>query len=175
MDRLYLIGGAALLAISLAIGAYFYGRSDGTAIEKGKWEAREAVTLTETNKKISEIYATYRAKEQSWAEELQQVSAGYQKDLKNANDKNATLHAQLDSGGLRLRDSGATCNEANRSDVPGTAPAASGRDGGAGCELSKAASGFLLDLTRDADAAVNQLSACQAALGKLSGHPSAHP
>lgn len=167
MDRLYLIGGAALAIMLALAGGYFYGRSDGTAIEKGKWEVREAKTLTDTNKQISDIYARYRGKEQHWADELQQVSADYEKDLKNANAKTEKLLASVGKpDGVRLRDSGATCSATSGSAMPGTSAAPSRSDGAAGCELSTAATRFLLDLTGAADDAVRRLTACQAALAR---------
>lgn len=164
MDRLYIVGGAILAALALAVGAYFYGRSDGTAIEAGKWQAREAVTLAETNKTISELYARYREKEQSWARDLQQLSADYEKEKEDAKHKTDGLVADAGSGKLRLRDIGATCGEAGGSPVPDAAPTPGRSDAAAGCQLSAEASRFLLTLTGEADDAVRRLKACQAAL-----------
>lgn len=170
MDRLYIVGGA-LLAILLAFGGgYLKGSHDGTAIEKGKWEAREAQTLRETNAKILDLTQHARAKEQSWAEELQQVSADYEKGLKDAKAKTAALLASVGKpDGVRLHDAGAACNAPGGSGTAQTPAPASGPDGGAGCELSATASRFLLDLTGEADEVARRLKACQAALLKDRG------
>lgn len=165
MDRLYIVGGAILAALALAVGAYFYGRSDGTAIEAGKWQAREAVTLAATNKTLSEMYARYRDKEQAWATELQQVAGSYEKEKEDAKHKTDGLVASVGKpGGVRLRDLGATCGETGGSPVPDAAPTPGRSDAAAGCQLSTEASRFLLALTGEADDAVRRLKACQAAL-----------
>ena len=152
---------AALLLCSALIGCYFYGRHDGTALERAKWEKRDNDALRKANADLDTAHRKIRDQERQAAERLAQVSGEYQKELTDVRETNRARLAALDRGDLRLRDPAAarhTCP-----DRAGEAPAgAGGRDGPAPGELSAAASRFLLELTSEADAVAKQLAACQA-------------
>lgn len=93
------------------------------------------------------------------------ASANYQKGVKDAQAKTASLVAAARSGALRLRDPGAkaaNCPSVSHpvGEAQITAPA-SGSDGQTGGELSTAASEFLLRLTGEADQIARQLALAQ--------------
>ena len=154
------LAGAALWAGSLvAVGWWQYAAgSDDVAAD---WQAQENEELRAATARIEQLQAEATAKERAHGEALSAIDVRYQNELKNANDSHQRLVAELRAGSLRLRDqyatTGANCGGASG----GTAATAGERDGEAGTDLSGPATGFLLDLTKEADDAVRQLSACQ--------------
>jgi hypothetical protein len=87
---------------------------------------------------------------------INQIDATYQEKLHEQDALHARDLADVRSGALRLRDSGAKCPA-----QVSAAPGASVGDGQAGAELSAAATEFLLSEAERADRVAIQLGACQ--------------
>lgn len=75
--RLYLILGALALALVVAGGAYFQGRSDGAAKCEARWLTREATRIQQQNEAIEErdnrVEAAQLASRVRSAERLAQI------------------------------------------------------------------------------------------------------
>ena len=151
---------AALAALGLAIGAYFYGRSDGKAIERASWTEQQNSDLRTANRALDAAHRKNRDQEAQSAQKVAAVSTAYQKDLANANRTKDIAMAALRSGALVLRDPAPSSPPASG----GTAEAAAcpaGRDGREAGRLSDQAAEFLVSEASRADSYVAQLSACQ--------------
>lgn len=157
----------ALLFVVLVTAAcaaiYFVGRADGGADTNAAWQSRENTTLQKANARIVELEEDARRREATHAQDMAAAAAQYQKEKAHVEaDRDRTI-ADLRSGALRLRiPIAAAC----AGTVGGTAAApgaGAGRsDDPTTAELSAAAAEFLVGLAAEADAVVNQLTACQA-------------
>lgn len=150
------------LAIAAVMGlvAYYIYKAGGDSREAA-WIKRESDLNAKAAAEIKERSDKVRALEATLAAAMASISGAYQNGLQeNERAKNAAI-AAVRAGQRLFID--AKCED-RRVDVPDTATAASGRDGGARAELSVAASEFLVSLASEADAVTRQLGACQAAL-----------
>lgn len=152
---------AIIVGVVATLGATFYlGDSYGVARANSKWQTRENTELTAKNDKILELTAKARAREKANAEALNDISLRNQQELRNAKAQYDRDVAAVRAGALRLRD--AAARQASGGSTPGAAGAgASGRDGGAGTELSREATEFLLGEAARADEITRQLGQCQ--------------
>ena len=158
------IVGALLLWLASLAGVGWWQRTDGAAVERADWQARENKTLRTANAKIQELEAKAKADTSAHAQALAAASSEYERMLQNANAQRAKDRAAVLAGTLRLRDNGATGLRACGSGISPPVAGASLGDGRAPGELSAAASGFLLDLAADADDIAHQLAQAQAVI-----------
>ena len=144
----------------LVVGAYFYGRSDGAALEAANTLKRDNKALVEASDKLEKAQARVAALEREDALSKAAASTKYQEDLKNVEDKKNRTIADLRAGLVRLRDPGRQ-HQSNPGVVPERGPGDSGGDGKAGAELSGETSEFLVSEATRANKIVLQLTACQ--------------
>lgn len=150
----------ALLGLALA-GAYAKGRSNGKAGERAAWTERELQINTETAAKLKDANDRLIATERAHAAALADVSADYQRKLKENDDAKNAVIAGVRAGTRKLY-IGAKCPAAGGDAVPGAAAGAGGRDAEPRAELHESAARFLVELASEADAVTRQLAACQA-------------
>lgn len=152
------------VAAAVALGAWLIWSTAfaaGVAERDAAWLARDNAELRAANAKIARLNREAREKESQHQQALAAVSAGYQEDLKHAEDQKRRDVAAARAGTVRLRDALATCNATRGSGARESIAAAGGRDAAAGAELSPAATEFLLGLANDADAVARQLTRAQ--------------
>lgn len=170
----YAVIGLAVLAALWAVysGIDSRGFDRGVSETKATYETRDANALREAQSRIATLEANAREAERRAAADIAAISSNYQRKLADANALRDRDVADARSGAIRLsfnstgssncgpdRDSGQS--------GPGQAAAgAAGRDGGAQTELPGEIAANLLTLANDADAVVNQLSACQAVVAR---------
>lgn len=154
---------AAIVCVGAITGSYIKGRSDGGAIVRSEYSARDLKAAQDYAAKKDALQEAYRAQEARWQEKFVSASRTYQKGLANAHTQRLADIAAIDAGTLRLRDPG-TDNQACGSPAPVAASGSSGHHGSEGAYLSSKAAQFLLGLTAEADSIVNQLTACQQVL-----------
>jgi hypothetical protein len=161
MTRIYVIIGTLGLLVATAWVIDRYGYQRGQIEERAQWQARESAELADANRLIDQLQRDARAKERAHADALSVISSSYQKELTDAKRKHNAVMDDIRAGRVRLRDPAA----GETSCAGGTAaapPAAGGRDGPPGSELSRSAAEFLFGLAAEADAVAHQLAACQA-------------
>lgn len=165
---------AVLLWLASMAGVGWWQRADGAAVERDAWQKRENTELRTAAAKIQQLEAKAKADTSAHAQALAAASTEYERMLQNANAQRAKDRAAVLAGTLRLRDNGATGLRACGSGISPPAAAASLGDGRAPGELSAAATGFLLELTSDADDVARQLAEAQAVIRedrRLCGSP----
>lgn len=138
------------------------GFEAGVAAERAKWQEREAKELAAANAKILELTAQVRARERAQADAIAKIDRDHQKELDDAQARNAGVLAALRAGTLVLRDPGTAAGQGACDG--GGAETASGtgqRHAQARGQLSEQAAGFLLRLAGEADEVVADLTACQ--------------
>lgn len=145
---------AGAVGIVLALGgAYVKGRTDGNAITRAEYQARDLQSATEAAIAYKGIAERYRAQENRWQNQIAAVSTGFQRKL----DANAT--ALLVAESVRLRDPFATDCKAG-GDSASKAAANSDPASTRGAELSPAFAQFLRSEASRADAVVLKLNLC---------------
>lgn len=163
---------AAAIGVAIAVGAaYFTGRSEGRKLERVAWVERDNQAIRDANIALEAAHKAAREKEAALSRSYNEASKRYQEELGRVKTERDRVAGRLATAN-RVRDATAASVEADRGE--GTAPATAGRcDGAAGGELSqsmgKAARelGFAgIELMSEADAVVQQLTACQAALSQ---------
>lgn len=153
-----------LLAIAIGLSIYFYGAHQydlGRKLEAAEWMARENASLVEANSTIIMLNREAREREQRHAQDIANVSAQYQEDLKYVKQQKDRVIADLRAGTQRLRIPIAASPAACSGITPEAFAAAGGRDGAARAELSGEAAEFLVGLASDADEIAHQLTRCQ--------------
>lgn len=151
---------AALVLVLALVGSYFKGRSDGGAIVRSEYSARDLKAAQDYAAKKDALQEAYRAQEARWQEKFVSASRTYQKGLASAHTQRLADIAAIDAGTLRLRDPG-TDSQACGSPATVAASGSSGHHGSEGAYLSSKAAQFLLGLTAECDTVVNQLTAAQ--------------
>jgi prophage endopeptidase len=141
----------------------WWQNSAGHTAERFSWQKRDNDSLTTANAKILKLEQAARDAERRHAEDLEVISAGYQKELVNAKAQRDRDVSAARSGALSLRfhaeGSGACAGGTGQ-----TAAGAAGRDGPATAELPREVAAGLFAIADDADEVVRQLSACQAVI-----------
>jgi len=156
MPNPYVLLGALVSAIVIAISAFFYGEHVEGLDWKAKWADRER-ELAEGHAKTTD---EYRERERVLQDAIGLLDKDYTKQLEEANHANDDLRRAVDAGAQRLRIR-AQCPAA-----PGVPQAAdrSGVDHGAGAELAADARPDYFALREGLIRVDKKLSACQAAL-----------
>lgn len=156
---------AALLLIAAVLGiVYAYGQQQfglGEKAERGTWLERENGQLVTANAKIKSLEEQYRTQEQRHAVALASISSQYQKDLTHVKADKDRVIAGLRAGSMRLFIPSTATVSANGGAASAVTPATAGRDGDTRCELSVAASEFLVGFASEADEITKQLGRCQ--------------
>jgi hypothetical protein len=170
---------AGLIAVGVVLtGLVVAWNSYTTRLDKAGYDRGVAETTAayqqRDNAQLQAVVAAQKAAEDRAARAERDAataqsvaSANYSKGVKDGQVKTAALVASARAGALRLRDpgrqvgTGPACNPVGQATV--AAPAAGG-DGGAGAQLSAAASEFLLALAGEADDTARQLGAAQAVI-----------
>lgn len=151
MNPYVYLGGA--IAILLACGgAYVKGRTDGDAITRSEYAARDLQASEEARIAERGLSAKYRAQEQRWSQAFQVAGTQYQRSL----DASHTASRVAES--VRLRDPFANpeaCGSGTPQAAANTVAANSG-----GTELSHTLARFLKSEASRADAVVLKLNLC---------------
>lgn len=164
----YAAGAVAVLAtLWLA-----YTTIDGRGYDRGKGETeaihakRDNAALHAALAKVQELERERASKEMAHQARLGNIVTQHGKDKANAEKIYARNLAAARAGDLRLRDPGRAACTANSDTSPAatTATAAARSDDPKGRDLSAAATGFLLDLTAEADTVARQLTLAQAVI-----------
>ena len=152
----YVYLGMAIAAAALAAVCYLAGRSDGRSLERSVWVGQQNDDLRETNRALDAAHTLNRKVEQEKAQALSEVSASYQKGLKDGDATKASVLADFESGAVRLR-VGLTGCEALVGATSQAAASAGRRDGGAATGfLAKPDESFLVSEASRADAIVKR-------------------
>lgn len=157
MNPYLYVAGALILAVLVA-GAYTKGRSDGGRIESAKWEMRENEINAATAKLIQDRTDAVRKQEREKADNLADIAAHYEERL---HETTITLDAALADARTRRLSIPATCAPASGNAARGIAAAPGVSDGQARTYLPDSIAESLLRIGAEADAVVNQLTACQ--------------
>jgi prophage endopeptidase len=156
-----LVAVITLLAMIGAGVAYVYHA--GKISEREVWEKREAVQVAAANAKILELNEKYRALENDKAKALSIVSNAYEEKLNDAAKKKdrdvAAARSNAPQYQLRYATTSGAC--ADRSNTTETPPTSPGHNGPAVATLPPEVAADLFALADDADAVVEQLTACQ--------------
>lgn len=159
--------GALLIVVAIIGAIYSYGQQQfglGETSEKSIWLKRENIELVDANAKIKTLEEKYRTRERKHAEQLAEVSARYQEDLKHAKDEKERVITGLRIGDIRLRIPVARTFAPGGNSAAATLACTAGRDGQARCELSSAAAEFLVGFASECDETARQLGAAQAVI-----------
>ena len=151
--------GALVLAF-VGGSAYVSGRMDGKKIERSAWTTKELKATQDAADAIAKAHDEVQIAEQKHAQELQDVSITYQKELNNVSAKKDATIAALRTGAIRLRDPG-TRYTLGANTLPNAGASARGCNGKAVSQLSDELAEFLTTEASRADAIVDQLTACQ--------------
>jgi hypothetical protein len=158
---------ALLLVVAMDYAIYAYGQKQfglGEQAERAVCLKRDNADLTSANAKLKSLEEQYRQQEHDHATALASISSQYQKDLTHVKADKDRVIAGLRAGAVRLFVPAATALSPDGGAASAVTPASSGRDGAARCELSVAASEFLVGLAAEADEVAKQLGACQAVI-----------
>jgi prophage endopeptidase len=159
----WLLLGAVLAAIGLATGVGFWQHDSGVTEERNRNRGVQLEELTAANATIERLNREARATEHAHQNELAAIGAAHEADIETRRVQHDADLAAARAGALKLRDPAARqCPD--RGPAPSAAATAGERDGPAPGQLSDAATEFLLGLANDADAVVEQLASCQAAI-----------
>lgn len=175
--NVYIYIGAALAGLALISALFFGAKSyldgvDSRAFARGQQEAqvayekRDNEALQNLNKRIVQLTAEIKEREDKYAADLSLLDTQYQKEKKDAKIRADRAVADVRSGVLRLRDkwrNDALACSAERDRNAGTeATTASGgtTDTGGG-ELSKELTEFLVSEANRADEVVRKLNQLQ--------------
>lgn len=162
MPNPWILLGIVLAWLASLAGVGWWQRVDGEAVERSAWQARENVQLATAGKRILALEQAAREQEQEEAARMAAIAGDYEGRLQNVQTQRDRDVAAAHRGTLRLRDPGAPSLRADGcSGGPATAGAGVG-DGPAPGELSRAVTADLFSLVDDANAVVEQLTACQA-------------
>lgn len=135
----------------------------------GEVAKRDNKALLDAQARVKLLQGEKEALERKAANNQAEISANYQRGLQDGKVRTDRFIADVHAGRIVLRDAGGRAAGAALgagSEGGGAAAGAGGRDGATGCQLSTAASGFLLGLTGEADDLARQLTACQALIVK---------
>jgi hypothetical protein len=159
MPNPYLILGAFLAALFLAVGGYRFGVSH----TEGEVAKRDLESANQYAAAVTQAEDKARATERKSAELLAAVDSAYQTKLKETNDAAQKTIADLRAGRIRVRIP-ATAGQAGAGGVPQVAAGAGGCDGqGPGDVLSRLAEDVAGRLAK-CDAVATQLEAAQAVI-----------
>lgn len=162
----------AVLAVgALLVGAYGYGRYDGTRIADGKWEKREAALNAEAAELLRVATADVLAAQQAQAAAALEELTAYYQGLEEDHAKREAAVAALVAGTARMQ-LPARCPGGGA--PPGADPAGAPRaQDPTRAELHPEAARFLLELTGEADrntrqlnAVIGYLEACEATVNR---------
>lgn len=160
MNPYVIIGIGAAWVLSLgAVG--WWQNSAGHTEERAAWQKRENTELVTANAAIKRLEEEARDTERRHAEDLNEISTGYQKELVNAKAQKDRDVAAARAGALSLRIP-SPCKGADGGQAGTATTGAGGRDAAAGTELPREVTAGLFELADDADEVVRQLTACQA-------------
>jgi prophage endopeptidase len=150
----------AMLGLLVAVG--LWQRHDGALSERVVWETRLAEENANAAKLIQAAEESARQKEHDSAQQIQSISADYQRKLAYEKTKYKSVDVAVANNDFRLldRDAAAVCP--NNSGTAEAAAPSSGSDGAEGCKLSANVTRSLWFLATNADDIVEQLTACQA-------------
>ncbi len=155
-----------LLLSGLLIGAFnLYGNQQfarGEKAERSLWLASKNVELVAANAKVKSLEEKYRQQERDANTALAVISFQYEKELHRVKTNTDRTIAGLRDGSVRLRIPVTYARHACGGAVSAVEPSPIGGDDATRADLSSAAAEFLVDLTSEADAVVEQLIACQA-------------
>ena len=156
MPNPYVLLGALVSAIVIAVSAFFYGEHVENLSWTAKWE-KQARELAEAHTKTTD---EYRERERVLQDAIAIMDKDYTAKLKEATDENSRLRSAVDAGAQRLLVR-ARCPAA-----PGVPQAADrpGVDHGAGAELAADARPDYFALREGLIRVDKKLAACQAAL-----------
>lgn len=157
----WIIVGFLVALIAASAGSYWKGSNDGRTAEKAAWQARENAELVAANAEILRLEEAARETEHRHAQELADISAGFEKDKADAAAQKDRDVAAARAGTLSLRIP-SICKEAGGGTGSAIAASPGERDGPATTELPREITANLLALADDADEVVKQLTACQA-------------
>lgn len=155
MPNPYVLLGAVLAAIALALGGYFYGHH----VESLAFDTFKAQQTAVAEKELADAQARARLKEQSAAAKLALTDAAYQTQLQTLQDQNHELQQTetaavlaLHDGTLRLRYVSAGSGRASGSQVAsGTRRSDESGSSAATAELPVPVGEFLLSESARAD------------------------
>lgn len=134
----------------------------GHIAERVTWQAKDINELKQDNKAVHDLEEKYRASEQDHADIQAGISANYQEQIKNANQKTAALIASYRAGTFRLRDPNTIARPPRGSIVPEIAARSGGCDGSGDGGLSANLAESLIRLTGRCNNVRDKLAACQA-------------
>lgn len=155
----YAIIAGLVLWLASVVGVGYWQRQDGITVTAAAYAKRDNKELVEINNKLKTTEEAYRKLEHQAAERQAAISATYQEQLKNANQKTADLIIAARAGTFRLRDPASL--QAGGHDLPKTAASSGGRDATCDGGLSADSTEFLLALTGRCNQTRDQLTACQ--------------
>ena len=172
MPNVYFAGLFAVLILAAVAGIYEKGGNDREAKVTAAYATRDLQGATVSFAKYQKLDGEYRAQEGKWQKSFATTGAKLQQERVARERAQKDLNAALVAGSLVLRDPGARDNQACGSQAAATSSSTSGSNAGTGSEFSKETSGvlsieasqFLVGLTAESDAVVNQLTACQQVL-----------
>jgi hypothetical protein len=154
--------GAAWILSLMGVGKW--QNTAGHVAERAEWQGKEMKELASANAEILRLDKAYRESEKDKATALSVISTVYEGKLNDAakqKDRDvAAARAVAPQYQLRYATTSGAC--ADRSIAPTSTPAPLGRDGPATAQLPGEIAANLFALADDADALVDQLTACQA-------------
>lgn len=156
MPNPYVILGAVISAIVIAVSSYFFGSSVKNDEWLAKWNEREA-TL---HRQYADSLEQSAERERVLQDALHIVDAQGTQELRKHEQEVNSLRADLDAGRKRLRIA-ATCPR--QESLPGS-PASSSVDNRTGAELDASARQDYLALRGGINRTETKLRACQSAL-----------
>jgi prophage endopeptidase len=151
--------GIAWLASLAAVGTW--QREDGALAEKTAWQAKEVAELAAANAEIQRLQAAATRDHRQHELRLAAVDTELSKSRRSLEERTRNDRRAARDGSERLRIPGA-CPPANVDREAAATPAPGRSDGAADAELPGPLAAALHDLANEADAIVEQLTACQA-------------
>lgn len=154
---------AALLVLVTSAGSYFYGRHDGSAVERAAWQKEKLTLVSDSQKLIATAIADNEKTLSTQRALAQRTSDEYQSKIVAIDDK---YRAARVTGGLRIPVT--TCRSADAIKAVATGAGrldestAKGLVSGEATErIPSLTEDRLYELAKDADALAEQLTALQ--------------
>lgn len=155
----WLILGALVIWISSLGVVGVWQHKAGSAGERTVWETREAKINADTANAIAAQSKLVADLEHKRAQDINNVAADYEDQLKGKQNALNAARAAAKSTGLFVH--GAACPAPIASGVSGAAAGSGVSDGPKDIRLPAETSDFLLGLASESDTVVAQLTACQ--------------
>lgn len=164
----YLVGGA--VAGAVLFGVY----SMGVDAERSRWKLVESEKLRVANQKILDLQNQNYDLEQKRVNDLAELTARTQQEIKNREDKANAVIAKLHAGNLKLRVAAVRTADCGSS-TSETSPSDGGAEDTYQAELARAPSEFLIREFKERDQLAISFNSCIEQLHKDRGLPFTNP